>query len=339
MRSRVDRFLEGGRAYQKQREELLSSRSLLLKATDGVFSFSPEAYEDYEHNSDAERPFIDLDLFKHRTLRGQYVKNIEIVYLTFPDIPIGRVPEPYILLLYPLDIGQAVQPVSKRFDHILYEQIVHKLKLRRKTSRAGYRFTVHGENTLVSYAHNIWNEYCLKEGNTTLSRVNFTIWLYKLTSIAADLIDYPMVLESLPGKRRKIIAEFLKDEWGMEYECYYPEHWLPVLRGSQFDLSEAQLTRERDACKLFLELKRKLVRRSPLEVFVWKVAESLYGRLCELQLLRKCRYCGEYFPYDSRKKFCSEISEGKRCSRSFHNHANYVKSRRRRQHFKKDQSH
>lgn len=311
----------------KRNQYRLGYRAPLLKRED---FFDEESYRDDYLGTEFPKPYIQFSLYRDPRSDKNRVKRIDIIY-TFWDQDPRPVKHPlHSLLSSSFDTGHSAQPHLKRSPEFPYSFILGGIGKRTNEAIRGDVPTVFGHNTLYTYCHNLWNDYCLFVGYTTTPRFEFCAWVYRFTALAADLLDYPFTSDPLPGKRRIIVKAIVKEKYGEDYDCYNRDLWRSLLREPKFDRWSAQFTRLLDARETYDRFLREIKPVSPLERFLHDLADSLYGELSAMGMLKKCPVCGRYFLRQEGKKFCSLASDGTNCGKRARDRKYYNKHRRKK---------
>jgi len=223
-----------------------------------------------------------------------------------------------------------------RVDHLLDELKTRKeLGCSRKYIRHTliyypYLFNYH-ELDIFIIMNNIWNEYCLTEGKTSIDRDHFSLWLYRMNSIIFDLFEFPYLEEDEYRweKRYLFIRELIKDENSKKYEYYCEKNWNEILK-KRFTKEMSTNVRIMDAKELLNEFFEQIKPISALERFLISFYESFGNKLYEDNLLIKCSSCGEFIKYKKGKKYCSILVEGKDCGKKARNKRYYEKTGKKR---------
>ena len=92
-------------------------------------------------------------------------------------------------------------------DKDYYKCELAELKSRKEEDRV---FDIYNEHFS---SDNIWNEYCKIEGRITISRDDFSRWLYRLNCLVFDLLDHPYLIEKHWQVRLKLIQRFVQTKY------------------------------------------------------------------------------------------------------------------------------
>ena len=202
------------------------------------------------------------------------------------------------------------------------EIYLKRLKGRKIYDYVHYIFNFY--SSIFKLFKNIWNEYCLTEGKTSIDRESFCLWLYRLNSIIFDLFEFPYLKEDEYHwqLRYLFIRELIKDENSKKYECYYENNWNRMLR-ERLTKEMATDIRIMDAKVLLNEFFKQIKPISALDRFLISFYESFSNKLRKNNLLIKCAFCNEYIKYKKGKKYCSILIEGKDCGKKARNKRYY----------------
>lgn len=310
----------------KRNQYKLGYRAPLLKRDDFL---DEESYRDDYLGTEIPKPYIQFSLYRGPRPDKNRVKRIDIVYTFWEQDPKPAMRPLHSLLGSAFEAGYPGNPHSKRSPGFPYAFVLGGVGKRTNEAMRGDVPAVFGHNTLFTFCDNLWNDYCLFVGNTSTPRLEFCAWVYRFTALAADLLDYPLALDPLPGKRRKVVRAIVRERYGEVYDCYNRDRWRSLLREPKFDKWSAQFTRLLDARETYDRFLREIKPVSPLEIFLHDLAGSLYGELCSLRLLVKCPVCGHYFLHREGKKFCSLFFEGTNCGKKARDRKYYAKYRRK----------
>jgi len=209
--------------------------------------------------------------------------------------------------------------INRMYDKFPMEMHFSHLNDRKKGWRLYYVF-----DFIYDLFENIWNEYCLIEGKTTIDRDSFLLWLYRLNSIINDLFEFPF-LETNDYQwqlRYVFIRSLLKDKNTEKYEYYCEENWEKLL-DLRFTREMATQARILDAKNLLNVFYKEIKTRSALERFLICFYNGFGNKLCKDKLLAKCHFCNDYIKYKKGKKYCSLLIEGKDCGKKARNKRYY----------------
>lgn len=211
--------------------------------------------------------------------------------------------------------------INNSFDDFLVERHLNNLKCRKEYEFGNvYDFD---EGMFI----NIWNEYCLREGKTSIDRTTFLLWLYRLNSIIYDLYRYPFLNtdEYKWQLRYLFLRDLLKTEMSHSHECYLENNWNNILNDI-FTKEMATEVRILDAKDLLNDLFKQINPISALERLLISFYKSFGNKLCEDKLLIKCEFCSDYIKYRKGKKYCSLFVEKKDCGKKARNKRYYEKT-------------
>lgn len=65
----------------------------------------------------------------------------------------------------------------------------------------------------------------------------------------------------------------------------------------------------------------------PLVKFCFSFLDDMLEDMYQRKIIGRCALCGNAYIYDSRKKHCTLLSEGKNCGKSARNKTHYAKNR------------
>lgn len=207
------------------------------------------------------------------------------------------------------------------FNEFPMERHFTSLKDRREWGSFSYVF-----DFINQYLENIWNEYCLIEGKTTIDRESFILWLYRLNAIINDLYEFPF-LETNKNQwqiRYNFIKSLLDDKTTEKYEYYCDENWGKLL-DLKFTREMATQARILDAKNLLNVFYKEIKPISALEIFLICFYNGFGNELCKDKILARCHFCNDYIKYKKGKKYCSLLIEGKDCGKKARNKRYYEK--------------
>ena len=171
---------------------------------------------------------------------------------------------------------------------------------------------------------NIWNEYCLKEGKTSIDRDTFLLWLYRLNSLVYDLYRYPLLNadEHQWQSRYLFIRELLRTKLSHTNEYYRKQNWNKILN-TRFSKEIATGTRILDAKDLLNDFFKQMNPISALERIIIDFYLSFAEKLIKDDKLIKCKFCNEFISFKKGKKYCSLLKENKDCGKKARNKQYY----------------
>lgn len=319
----IDIFRRADRVYAKKAIRLELQRGILVPLLTKEDGFDGYYYFKTYLKSDIARPYIRLMPYKRSRDEKDRIKRVDLVYAHWAQDPYPTVPPPYSLLLSSFDTGHPARPHLQRTTHLPYEFILGGIGRRANEAIKGRVPSVFGNQTLYTFCHNIWNVYTQRTGESVIGRVEFCAWIYRLTALATDLLDYPFHQDPSPGKRREVIKAVVRNKYGQEFDCYDLKRWRPLMRAPRFDAEEALRTRLLDARGTYLRFRQEVKNDSPLKEFLHELGKSLFQKLAAMRMLRKCPVCGDYFIYRKGKKYCSPAVEKKTCGKTIRNKRAY----------------
>lgn len=173
---------------------------------------------------------------------------------------------------------------------------------------------------------NIWNDYCLKEGKTSIERKTFSLWLYRLNSLVYDLYRYPLINadEHQWQFRYLFIRKLLKSKMSHYYEYYLEDNWNKILNDI-FTKEMATEVRILDAKDLLNDFFKQMNPISALERLIIDFYLSFAEKLIKDNKLIKCKFCNEFIAFKKGKKYCSLLTENKDCGKKARNKRYYEK--------------
>jgi len=209
------------------------------------------------------------------------------------------------------------------FDEFLIERHWNNLRRRKEyESIKVYDFEVYDfDSELLT---NIWNEYCLMEGKTSIGREDFLLWLYRLNSIVYDLYRYPLINsnEHQWQLRYLFLRELLKSKMSHYREYYLEENWNKILN-DRFTKEVATEVRILDAKDLLNVFFKQINPISALERLIIDFYLSFAEKLIKDNKLIKCKFCNEFISFKKGKKYCSLLKENKDCGKKARNKQYY----------------
>ena len=262
--------------------------------------------------------FYILSDKENKTYRDHKIKKIFVKFCNKDCMPY-KVPYGAFELFREqvwIDIGHS-DSLGASLDEDYYKDRLEDLKSRDKEDNPSHIYS------MGLPVENIWNEYCLLEGKTTISRDNFVLWLYRLNCLIFDLLEHPYFSDTNWQRRLKVIKGFLKDKYSGEYEYFDVDRWKLALKNKRFDKNMAFKERLKDGQKLlndfFGEVKIESALEDLLKSFYMSFAEELHNK----GLLTRCGYCGAFIPFIKNKKYCSLLNEGRDCGKKARNQKYY----------------
>lgn len=170
---------------------------------------------------------------------------------------------------------------------------------------------------------NIWNEYCKIEARTTISRDDFSMWLYRLNCLVFDLLDHPYLTEKHWQIRLKLIQRFVQTKYSREHEYFDVHRWAIALKDKKFNQAKAYHNRLEDARQLLNDFFSQVKTENALEDFLKDCYDGFAEELHNKDLLTRCGYCGTFIPFIKNKKYCSLLNEGRDCGKKARNQKYY----------------
>jgi len=258
------------------------------------------------------------------------VKTISIEFHNNKTLKIAEVKYKPFELLLP-SFWQSIG-IERRFKKFPYTQCLDSFferNVRNDAPRDLYFYKyIYIDLPIISNFGNIWNEACLLEGKTNISRDDFCLWLYRLTSIIYDLIEYPFLNDRFWKRRLKLIKTFVEDKFGKECEYYNKTNWF---ENGFKTISKLKATNNRlqDAKTLLNDFFSIIKPTSALEVFLIAIYESFAQEMQKRHLLGKCNYCNRYIILGKEKKYCSLLKDGSDCGKKARNKIFYTKNRKK----------
>ncbi|MHA1919158.1 MAG: hypothetical protein ACTSWX_05375 [Promethearchaeota archaeon] len=216
--------------------------------------------------------------------------------------------------------------INRMYDKFPMQMHFSSLNDRKKGWRSFYVF-----DFIYYLFENIWNEYCLIEGKTSIYRDSFLLWLYRLNSIINDLFEFPFLeTNDYQWQLRYIfIRSLLKDKNTEKYEYYCEENWAKLL-DLRFTREMATQARILDTKNLLNVFHKEIKPINALERFLICFYNGFGNKLCKDKLLARCHFCNDYIKYKKGKKYCSLSIEGKDCGKKARNKRYYEKRGKKR---------
>lgn len=294
------------------------------KDFDGDQWFADDFYRRHE-----VMPYIFFDLLPRNATPGRNIKEIRIVFAkNYGSDIIVLLYKPFELFLSLFwdkiwqDSAKEDRLLAK--EGFLYERFINNLGGRKEYSRADFIPQIYDISDFIRYIENIWNECCLFEGNASISRHSFCLWLYRLHCIIYDLFEHPYLSDKNWLKRCELIRLFLEDKFSREYEYFESKRWHRAIGAKkQFDKTLAFQQRIKDAKSLLNDFFTQVKPESALGGFLIDYFASFGEELVNRKFIIKCGFCGEYIDFIKGKKYCSLLGEGKDCGKSARNKRYY----------------
>lgn len=208
--------------------------------------------------------------------------------------------------------------IDSGYDEFLYNRHWNKLRDRKE----------YGTSKVYDFDSeifiNIWNDYCLTEGKTSIDRKDFLLWLYRLNSIIYDLYRYPIVsLDAYQWQFRYLfLRELLKTKLSHDSEYYLEKNWDSLLKET-FSKETATDARILDAKDLLNYFFKQVEPVSALERLLTDFYISFAEKLILDNILTRCEFCNEYILFKKGKKYCSFLVEKKDCGKKARNKRYY----------------
>ena len=283
---------------------------------DRDFADQDDADDAYDMNEVMPYIFYTLSDTEYRTHKNHKIKKI-IIKFCDKDQNVFRLPERASDLFrdqFWIDIDHA-DPWSPDEDH--YTCDLDRLGSRQEEDHA---FDIYNE---PFPSENIWNEYCKIEVMVTISRDDFSRWLYRLNCLVFDILDHPYLTEKNWQARLKLIKGFIQTKYGKEYEYFDINRWGAALKDKKFNQAKAYQNRLKDARQLLNDFFSQVKIESALEDFLKDCYDGFTEELHKKGLLTRCGCCGAFIPFIKNKKYCSLLNEGRDCGKKARNQKYY----------------
>ena len=283
---------------------------------DGDFADQADADEAYDTTEIMPYIFYILSDAEYKTHKNHKIKKI-IIKFCDNDNKVFKLPHRAFDLFrnqFWVEIDHA-DPLSPDIDY--YKCELAQLKSRKEEDRV---FDIYNEQVP---SDNIWNEYCKIEGRITISRDDFSRWLYRLNCLVFDLLDHPYLIEKHWQIRLKLIQRFVQTKYSREYEYFDVDRWAVALKDKKFNQAKAYQNRLEDARKLLNNFFSQVKIESALEDFLKDCYDGFAEELHNKGLLTRCGCCGAFIPFIKNKKYCSLLNEGRDCGKKARNQKYY----------------